>query len=61
MLTGVATAAGEEIGWRGFLVPELAKGLPFTAVALVSGIIWAAWHYPITAVVANAALSPRPE
>lgn len=50
MLTGVATAAGEEIGWRGFLVPELAKGLPFTAVALVSGIIWAAWHYPITAV-----------
>ena len=25
--------------------------LPFTGVALVSGLIWAAWHYPITAVV----------
>jgi membrane protease YdiL (CAAX protease family) len=51
MLTGVATATGEEIGWRGFLVPELAKVLPFTGVALLSGVIWAAWHYPITSVV----------
>jgi hypothetical protein len=25
--------------------------LPFTGVALVSGLIWAARHYPITAVV----------
>jgi membrane protease YdiL (CAAX protease family) len=51
MLSGVAAATGEEIGWRGLLVPELAKILPFTGVALVSGLIWAAWHYPITAVV----------
>ena len=51
MLSGVAAATGEEIGWRGFLVPELAKVLPFTGVALVSGLIWAAWHYPIIAVV----------
>jgi CAAX protease family protein len=50
MLSGVA-ATGEEIGWRGFLVPELAKVLPFTGVALASGLIWASWHYPITAVV----------
>ena len=51
MLSGVAAATGEEIGWRGFLVPELAKVLPFTGVALVSGLIWVSWHYPITAVV----------
>ena len=51
MVAGVGAAAGEEIGWRGFLVPELAKALPFTGVALVSGFIWAAWHYPITSVV----------
>ena len=51
MFTGAAVATGEEIGWRGFLVPELAKVLPFTGVALVSGLIWASWHYPITAVV----------
>jgi membrane protease YdiL (CAAX protease family) len=51
MVAGVGAAAGEEIGWRGFLVPELARALPFTGVALLSGFIWAAWHYPITAVV----------
>jgi membrane protease YdiL (CAAX protease family) len=51
MVTAVASATGEEIGWRGFLVPELARVLPFTGVALVSGLIWASWHYAITPVV----------
>jgi uncharacterized protein len=45
MLSGVAAATGEEIGWRGFLVPELAKVLPFTGVALVSVLICAAWAF----------------
>jgi membrane protease YdiL (CAAX protease family) len=40
-------ALGEEMGWRGFLVPELAKSMSFTGVALVSGFIWAAWHLPL--------------
>lgn len=40
-------ALGEEMGWRGFLVPELAKFMSFTGVALVSGFIWAAWHLPL--------------
>jgi uncharacterized protein len=51
MISGVGAALGEEIGWRGLLVPELAKALPSTGVALVSGVIWASWHYPITSVV----------
>jgi uncharacterized protein len=51
MVPSVAAALGEEIGWRGFLVPELARVLPFTGVAVVSGLVWAAWHYPIMAVV----------
>jgi membrane protease YdiL (CAAX protease family) len=42
-----ATVLGEEIGWRGFLVPELAKEHGFIPTALISGIIWALWHYPI--------------
>ena len=41
------TALGEEIGWRGFLVPELARGAPLSRVALVSGAIWAVWHWPV--------------
>jgi uncharacterized protein len=42
-----ATVLGEEIGWRGFLVPELAKHYSFAATAIISGLIWALWHYPI--------------
>jgi membrane protease YdiL (CAAX protease family) len=41
------SALGEELGWRGFLVPQLAKVTSFTRVALASGAIWALWHYPI--------------
>jgi membrane protease YdiL (CAAX protease family) len=33
------TALGEEIGWRGFLVPMLHERLKFAAVCLISGII----------------------
>lgn len=39
-------ALGEEIGWRGFLVPELARVTNFTGVGIISGLMWAAWHYP---------------
>ncbi len=39
-------ALGEEIGWRGFLVPELNKITSFTKAALITGIIWTVWHYP---------------
>jgi uncharacterized protein len=41
-----ANALGEEIGWRGFLAPRLAERYGFTAASLVSGAIWAVWHYP---------------
>ena len=36
----------KEIGWRGFLVPELAKWMSFRKTALVSGAIWCVWHMP---------------
>jgi membrane protease YdiL (CAAX protease family) len=42
-----ATVIGEEIGWRGFLVPELAKKHGFPATAMITGFIWAIWHYPV--------------
>jgi membrane protease YdiL (CAAX protease family) len=43
----VLPAIGEEIGWRGFLAPELAKRIGFTKTSLLIGIIWAVWHYPL--------------
>jgi membrane protease YdiL (CAAX protease family) len=40
-------ALGEEIGWRGFLVPELNKVVGFTGVSVISGLMWAAYHFPV--------------
>jgi membrane protease YdiL (CAAX protease family) len=40
-------ALGEEIGWRGFLVPELSKVVGFTGVSVISGLMWAAYHFPV--------------
>ena len=47
MPTSCASALGEEIGWRGFLVPELSKTMSFPKTAVVSGLVWSVWHYPI--------------
>jgi membrane protease YdiL (CAAX protease family) len=43
----LSRALGEEIGWRGLLVPELLKVVSFRNAALISGVIWAAWHFPL--------------
>jgi membrane protease YdiL (CAAX protease family) len=39
-------AAGEEIGWRGVLVPNLSLTCRPITTALLPGAVWAAWHYP---------------
>lgn len=40
-------AAGEEIGWRGFLYPRLAGLLGPTRAVVLSGAIWGLWHAPV--------------
>ncbi len=43
---GAVTAAGEEIGWRGYLLTRLIDaGVP--RPVLVSGVIWGLWHVPL--------------
>jgi len=39
-------ALGEELGWRGWLLPKL-MGLGAVPAILVSGVIWALWHAPL--------------
>lgn len=46
-ISSMSSALGEEIGWRGFLVPELYKSQGFTKTSLITGLIWGAWHLPI--------------
>lgn len=46
MLKALNSALGEEIGWRGFLVPQLARRWSYVGVSLWSGAIWAIYHWP---------------
>jgi uncharacterized protein len=47
VIGSMAHALGEEIGWRGFLLPRLVGRTGFTVGCLLSGCIWAVWHYPL--------------
>ncbi|MEQ5792985.1 CPBP family intramembrane metalloprotease [Muricauda sp. NFXS6] len=47
VVKNLGSTLGEEIGWRGFLIFELRKVMSFKALAMVSGVIWAVWHYPV--------------
>jgi membrane protease YdiL (CAAX protease family) len=45
-ILSVRTAAGEEIGWRGYMLTRLIDaGVPKPVLA--SGIIWGVWHVPL--------------
>ncbi|MBN1985376.1 MAG: CPBP family intramembrane metalloprotease [Prolixibacteraceae bacterium] len=46
LLPAAVMALGEEIGWRGFLVPELTAWIGLKKAGWISGIIWGVWHLP---------------
>lgn len=47
------TCFGEEWGWRGYLLPKLARNLPTVPTLLLSGVIWGLWHAPLTIIGHN--------
>ncbi|WP_347219724.1 CPBP family intramembrane glutamic endopeptidase [Chryseobacterium sp.] len=47
MVRSVGSALGEEIGWRGFLTPQLYKINSYTVTSLWMGLIWSIYHYPL--------------
>ena len=47
LLPNIISSLGEEIGWRGLLLPALAERYRFTTAAMISGVIWAVYHFPV--------------
>jgi membrane protease YdiL (CAAX protease family) len=47
LFNGTLSAVLEEVAWRGFLVPKMMELTSFTKTALITGLIWAVWHYPL--------------
>ena len=51
-------AFGEEFGWRGYLLPRLARQFSPRKAILIHGVIWWAWHLPfVIGVAAHAGLN----
>ncbi len=51
VLAGVAVGLVfglEELGWTGFAVPRLRLRYDVLTVGLIVGVLWAAWHVPVT-------------
>jgi membrane protease YdiL (CAAX protease family) len=42
---GFAYALGEEIGWRGYLLPKLVEGRVRFPI-FICGVVWGVWHMP---------------
>jgi membrane protease YdiL (CAAX protease family) len=59
VLGSMTRALGEEIGWRGFLLPRLVRRAGFTRGCFLSGCIWAIWHYPLLLFADYNAGTPR--
>ena len=43
----VAYGVGEELGWRGFLLPRLSESRSLLSAALLVAVVWEAWHLPL--------------
>lgn len=43
---GIALVMGEEIGWRGFLLPKMERLFGWGKAVVLGGLLWAVWHYP---------------
>jgi uncharacterized protein len=57
-IVGILTAAGEEIGWRGYMLTRLIDA-EIPSPVLLSGLIWGLWHVPIV-LGAGYATGPSP-
>lgn len=48
---------GEEIGWRGFLLPRLLERYGPLGASVIVGIVWYLWHLPLYSATGRVALT----
>lgn len=46
-IVNIIPTLGEELGWRGYLLPKLRMFLSDRASLVITGVIWGIWHLPI--------------
>ena len=47
LIQATLIGAGEELGWRGWLLPTLAARHKLPLATALSGLAWSAWHLPV--------------
>jgi membrane protease YdiL (CAAX protease family) len=46
-IVNIIPTMGEELGWRGYLLPKLRIFLPDSVALVITGAIWGFWHLPV--------------
>ena len=46
-IINIIPTMGEELGWRGYLLPKLRMFLSDRAALIITGAIWGVWHLPV--------------
>ncbi len=46
-IVNIIPTMGEELGWRGYLLPKLRMFLSDRAALIITGVIWGIWHLPV--------------
>jgi membrane protease YdiL (CAAX protease family) len=45
--TLLIVAVGEEVGWRGWMLPRLLKQYNPLKSSIILGVVWGGWHFPL--------------
>ncbi|MGM0338817.1 CPBP family glutamic-type intramembrane protease [Enterococcus sp. AZ007] len=45
MIATIFSVTGEEIGWRGFMLPKMLEKYSLFTSSLIIGVLWGVWHF----------------
>ena len=54
-----ALIMGEELGWRGYLLPKLSAVWGVVPATIATGLIWACWHIPLLVIADQTGVVPH--